>query len=444
MDIRGIDFTKRSLLGLTATQFFGAFGDNTLKSAFGFLITYQGFAIFGLPDSTSLMIGALLFVSPFFLASGLAGQLADRFNRVAIIKTTRVTEIGLALFALVAIQLESGILLLVCVFLYSLQSAMFGPAKFALLPRLAGPDRLVGWNAALQSATFAGILFGLLAGGFLAGNNLVLVLSTLLVCSAAASLASALLIANGPHATAASHDMATRYGLISGIVSSLSLLFSHRQLAWPALCISWFWTVGLILVSIFPAVAKELLNVTANTANALLAMFVIGIGLGAATVSVLLKSHVSARFAAGSCLLMAVGFIAFLFALGAYQEASTASSASAGMVSFFATANGILIALAMCALAAFSAMFVIPLYAVLQSVTSDSNRGSAHAGGAILDSGIGTLVSVAVAVAFSAGATIDDLLGFMAGLCVLIAIAIQLKYPHAGTRPVTALSGDAT
>lgn len=422
---------KRSLLCLVSTQFFGAFSDNALKSAFGFIISYQGFSVFGLTNEVALTIGALLFVSPFFLASGLAGQVADRFSRAKIIKITRAAEIGLALLSLFAIQVQSGSLLLLCMFFYSVQTAMFGPAKFGLLPILAQKGQLVRWNAVLQSITFTGILCGLMVGGILAGNNLLNLLCGLLIATSLASFTAAMLITDRPFAATAARSVSRgRLGLIAGTRSALTLVFSDRRLAWPVLSIAWFWTVGLILVSLFPAVAKDLLNITANAANALIATFVVGIALGAAIVSRLMKTEISGRFAAVSCVLMAICFALFSLGLMSYGHSVSGSAAPAGVAAFFSSAGGLAIAAIMLGLAAFSAVFVIPLYAFLQSEAGDDIRASVHAGGAILDSGVATLVSIGTAVAFSLGASFTGLLFVMAAISGAIAVVIQIGFPR--------------
>ena len=55
------------------------------------------------------------------------------------------------------------------IFLYGVQSAVFGPAKYAILPQHLPEGRLTAANAWIESSTFVGILAGMLFGGIAAG-----------------------------------------------------------------------------------------------------------------------------------------------------------------------------------------------------------------------------------------------------------------------------------
>ena len=60
-------------------------------------------------------------------------------------------------------------LLLAALFLLGLQSTLFGPVKYAILPQHLHEDELVGGNAQVEAGTFVAILIGTLSGGLLAG-----------------------------------------------------------------------------------------------------------------------------------------------------------------------------------------------------------------------------------------------------------------------------------
>ena len=65
------------------TQLLGAFNDNVFKNALIIMITYQ----ISQQDSdvnTLVNLSAGLFILPFFLFSGTAGQLADKFEKSAL------------------------------------------------------------------------------------------------------------------------------------------------------------------------------------------------------------------------------------------------------------------------------------------------------------------------------------------------------------------------
>src|SRR5512147_3202418 len=79
------------------TQFLGAANDNVFKFAFTVLATYSAAQWGGLePKSAGAVIGGI-FIVPFVLFSATAGQLADRFEKSALIRFVKNLEIAIML-----------------------------------------------------------------------------------------------------------------------------------------------------------------------------------------------------------------------------------------------------------------------------------------------------------------------------------------------------------
>jgi len=154
---------------LFATQFLGAFNDNLFKNALVVLLTFQAASWTRLDASLLANLAAGLFILPFFLFSATAGQLADKFDKALLARLTKILEVVIILLAGVGFALESLVLLLAALFLLGLQSTLFGPVKYAILPQHLRPDELVGGNALVEAGTFVAILLGTLGGGLLAG-----------------------------------------------------------------------------------------------------------------------------------------------------------------------------------------------------------------------------------------------------------------------------------
>ena len=72
---------QRRFLPFYLTQFSGAFNDNLYKNALLLLITFTTVGWAGLPVDLVVNLAAFLFIVPYFLFSGLAGQLADRHEK---------------------------------------------------------------------------------------------------------------------------------------------------------------------------------------------------------------------------------------------------------------------------------------------------------------------------------------------------------------------------
>ena len=78
---------------LFLAQFFSAFNDNFLKNALVFLILYK---LAGPNAEALITMAGALFIAPFFLLSGLGGELADRFDKALIARRIKLVEIGAA------------------------------------------------------------------------------------------------------------------------------------------------------------------------------------------------------------------------------------------------------------------------------------------------------------------------------------------------------------
>src|SRR5882757_6231139 len=85
-------------------QFFSAFNDNFLKNALAFLVLYR-IAVDNGPMLVNL--GGAIFMAPSFFLSGLAGELADRFDKSLVARRLKFFEMAVALVAVLGFLLQS-------------------------------------------------------------------------------------------------------------------------------------------------------------------------------------------------------------------------------------------------------------------------------------------------------------------------------------------------
>src|SRR5215218_2085055 len=108
---------------------------------------------------------------PIFLLSGLAGEMADRFDKALLARRLKGAEIGVAGVAALGFLLPSVPLLFAALAGFGTVSALFGPVKYAILPDHLPRERLTAANAFVEFATFAAILGGTIAGGLAVGGT---------------------------------------------------------------------------------------------------------------------------------------------------------------------------------------------------------------------------------------------------------------------------------
>ena len=89
------------------TQFLGALNDNIFKNALLLLIAFHAADKFTASSDTLINLSAGLFVLPFFLFSGTAGQLADKYDKALLIRLVKLLEIVIMCLAGVAFWLNN-------------------------------------------------------------------------------------------------------------------------------------------------------------------------------------------------------------------------------------------------------------------------------------------------------------------------------------------------
>ena len=150
---------------LNTTQFLGALNDNVFKLL---MINFLIAATAGPTAGGIAGVASLLFAVPFLLFTPAAGALADRYSKRDIVVATKVLEIVVMLVGAAAFWVGQPALLYVTLFLMSLQSAVFGPSKYGIIPELVPRDAISRANGQLVMFTYLAIILGTVLGPQLA------------------------------------------------------------------------------------------------------------------------------------------------------------------------------------------------------------------------------------------------------------------------------------
>ncbi len=157
----------RGFWNLMFTQFQGAFSDNALR----WLVIFPVLASVSLsePEKENFVgHSSLLFAVPFLLFATIGGWMADRYSKRSVMIWVKAAEIPIMLFAAVALKLDMQSLQLAAICLMGIQSAIFAPAKYGIMPEVLPTSKLSSGNGILELLTFLGIILGTYAGGWLA------------------------------------------------------------------------------------------------------------------------------------------------------------------------------------------------------------------------------------------------------------------------------------
>jgi MFS family permease len=380
----------RRFLPLFSTQFLGAFNDSLFKQAVVLFVTYQ---LYSNPAKAFQFsaIAQALFILPFFLFSALSGQLADDHDKARLIRIIKFAEIFIMFAGGAGIVLANIPLMLAAVFAMGVHSTFFGPIKYAILPQHLNKDEVLGGTGLVEAGTYIAILLGTILAGVLAPRP-----QSAAVAVIAFAFLGYLAGRQVPPAPAATERLPITWHIVKASVELVSATMHIRRLFLAILAISFFWTIGAVLIIIFPPLVKNVLGADEQVASMFIAIFSIGIAIGSVAINRMLKSQVSARFAPPSVIAMGI-FVLLLHFVSLTWGKHSEELTTLGNFLFNPMAWPLILCLLGVAIT--GGMFVVPLYAFLTTTVPKTETARTVAANNIVNSGamvIGALIAYAL------------------------------------------------
>jgi acyl-[acyl-carrier-protein]-phospholipid O-acyltransferase/long-chain-fatty-acid--[acyl-carrier-protein] ligase len=357
---------RRRFAPLFATQFLGALNDNLMRYAVLFMASFGPAA---LPTAQAAMMAVVsvgLFTLPYLAFSGVSGQIADAVDKARLARWVKAAEVAIMLVALGGLFAASYPVLLGCVFLMGCHSAVFGPVKYAVLPQHLSPAELMGGTAMVE-----------------AGER-------------------------HAHRNDANPIRSTR--------DVLRAAHSGRGVWLSILGISWFFAVGAVLLAQFAPLVSGTLGGGEGAVTLFLLVFSLGVASGAIVVNRLLGGEVSARYVPASALGMAAGLLALWAVASGWSE----PMASAWDV-FDGPAGWALIA-ALAVIAIAGGMFVVPLYAILQTASRAEERARIIAANNVVNAIVSVALVLVVMGLSSSGVGVSGVVGVLGFSTLAVAL----------------------
>ena len=401
--------TKRRFGPVFVVMFLGAFNDNLLKFALLFLANFSLYA--GEPDKGGILatVATGLFILPYFLFSAVAGQCADALDKAKMMRVVKAAEVIIMGLGLVGFWMESVPLLLGALFLLGVHSAFFGPIKYAILPQHLRAREIMGGTGLIEAGTFLAILGGQLLAGVIPPREAGLVASALAVAGFLASLAV-------PAAPALAKNLRISPNIFRSTWQILKVA-RHGPGVWPAILgISWFFSVGAVLLAELAPLVSATLGARQQVATLFLLIFSVGVAMGSLLVNRLLGGEVSARYVPAAAL--ALG--AFLIDLSLAADIFVIVVPNASIAGFMASEGSWRIVIDLAGIALAGGMFIVPLYAILQTHSAPMERSRTIAANNIVNAAIVVLTTIVVTVMLALGSSVTGVIGALgfATLCV--------------------------
>ena len=278
---------RHPLRGLLTCQFLGAFNDNAWK----FIVTLLAIRVAadgldGLAREEAVQyqttLAFVIFTLPLMLFSLPAGVLADRFSKRSVILAMKALEVVLMATGTLALLIapESTTVLLAVVGLMGLQSALFSPAKYGILPEILPHQKLSAGNGALEMWTFFAIILGTAAGGFLLDGTRLLgadgqtwLAGLMLTLLAVAGLAAARGVPEVAPARADGRFLET-------IAGAWRVIRGERVIWLTILGMTFYWATASLVGQELIVYTKMVLKEPDSLTTLPMAVFAIGVGAG--------------------------------------------------------------------------------------------------------------------------------------------------------------------
>jgi len=268
---------KRGFWALIATQFQGALNENGLKQLIVFLVLAMGLQQ-AKRDQLVLVVGAL-FAVPYILFSMAGGFLADRYSKRAVTIVIKVCEAGVVLLAIVGLAEQNLTLEFAAVFLASTQAAIFGPAKYGLLPEILPQTRLSWGNGVLELGTFLGVIAGTISAAVMAEwfSGRQAWSGVVFLGLSLAGLACSLGITRVP---AAAPEKKFIVNPLADLWAKRSLIRADRVLWLAILGNTYFWGLAALLTANIAFYGTDVLHIGSTKNGFLQVAIAVGIGVG--------------------------------------------------------------------------------------------------------------------------------------------------------------------
>ena len=413
---------ERRFLPLFVTQFLGAFNDNLFKTAMVLFATYQ---VLNDPE-TEFVFNALatgVALLPFVLLSALSGQLADTYDKAQIIRIVKTAEIGIMMFGGCGIIVAHfgypmiGVgMMLGAVLMLGTHSTFFGPIKYAILPQHLKEDEVLGGTGMVEAATYLSILLGTVIAGWVSIETA----GWLTLIVAIIGWFTGRMVPTAPRQGA---QLKLNFNPFTASWRLIGNTMHIPRLFWAICAISFFWTMGSVLIVIFTPLAKNVLTSDERVASLMIATFSVGVAIGSVIINAMLKGQISAKFSPISVIAMAVFVVAFSFESKLWVRAPDGGLYD--MMSFIVMPQAWIVLATLMAIAIAGGMFVVPLYAFLTTTVTKDQTARTVAANNIVNA-FGMVLGALMVMGITAlGVTPANQLLFVAGMAIISAWIAQ-------------------
>lgn len=275
---------------LFLTQFLGILNDNLLKHLIIFISILW---ISSELQDVIIPIATALLVLPYILFSPFAGFLSQIKTKKTIIRVAKLLEIPIMAIAAFAFSIENIFLLLLCLFLMGLQSAIYSPAKIGLIKDISHESNLSKGTGIMEFFGFIALLFSTILAGYIANlsSNQNSTIAYMLITIAFIGWLASLLIQSNSHNVSKNNSNLSILPL-KFLKRSYKKSQKNKGLNAVILGLGMFWMIASLLQMNLLVYCNENLHLNALETSMVWAIVIIGIALGCIVAGIINKQRV--------------------------------------------------------------------------------------------------------------------------------------------------------
>ena len=202
-------------------------------------------------------------------------------------------------------------------------------------------------------------------------------------------------------------------------------LRADPRLWWGAMVTSWFWLVGIVVLSLLPPLIKVIIGGNEDTVTVYLALFSIAVGAGSGLAAAIARGRIVLKTTLAGAVLLGV----FALDLGIASMGRTPALSPQAPGAVFSSLLGIRVAADLVGLAIAGGLFIVPAFAAVQAWASADYRARTVAAVNVLNAAFMTGATIAVAVMQKYGVTVPALFAMIGVTTLLVALAIWKTMP---------------
>jgi acyl-[acyl-carrier-protein]-phospholipid O-acyltransferase/long-chain-fatty-acid--[acyl-carrier-protein] ligase len=337
-------------LSFLSALFLGALNDNVYKIIVSLIAVDIGMKAEA--GGVYLSLAGAVFILPYLLFSGYAAHIADAFSKRRVLIATKSLEIAAMALALAAFMSGRVEVMLVVLFLMALQSTLFSPAKYGILPEVFRTRDLSRANGLVELCTFLAIILGTSFGAVMFGawSAQPAWMGSVMIAIAVAGTLMSLGVWRVAPPSAKPRFHANPWAEIS---RGLKRVMPDKPLRLTVLGLSYFWFLAVLLQLDIILFGKNVMGLDDTSVGLLTAFLGLGIALGSIAAGRLSGNKVEL----GLVPLGAMGIVIALLVLSGTADSFAAAAAALAGLGF---AGG---------------LFIVPMNAFLQHRAGANEKG---------------------------------------------------------------------